>query len=292
MKSMTGFGKARVETGPLSVTVEISSVNRKQFDLRLNLANELREFEPVFRKMVAAEIQRGSINAKLTVDFAESLRPDALQINRSVAAYYMKEFNTLGESLGLSGHLDINTLAQLPQIITEGEVKLDLDGLKSTAEQAMAKALTALVAMRSAEGAALQSDLFERLGTLKSYVTDITERAPAVITDYKQRLEERIQQMLGEEVPVEADVLAREVAVFADRADISEEMTRMYSHFQQMEDLIKSDAGGRAMDFLIQEMFREINTTGSKANDSLIAAKVVAFKTELERMREQVQNIE
>ena len=292
MKSMTGFGKGQADKSGIAVVAEISTVNRKQLDVRLNLPSELRQFEPRFRKMVAGAVQRGSISIKVQLTYGEELIGQSISIDHAAASAYVAECMSLGEELGIDATLSVRDLINIPDFVTRKAPAVDSDLMAEIAEEAIAKALADLVAMRSVEGAELYEDLKQRRLQLMEMVAAIAERAPAVVQEYRGKLKERVE-LLTEDLELDNDTLIREVAVFADRADISEEMTRLQSHFVQMEQLFESGDGvGRALDFLIQEMFREINTTGSKANDSEISRNVVSFKTELERVREQVQNIE
>lgn len=292
MKSMTGFGKGQASSNGVDCTVEISSVNRKQLDLRFNIPTELKGFEPDFRKHIAKYVSRGAVNVKFIVDYDESLKSQAITINKEVAAHYVNEFKALAVNLGISDSVSISDLVALPEVVTAKDIDLDADLFKDSCMDAMKAALDSFVNMRSEEGLVLKADLLERRKGLELLVDEIKERAPLVIVEYQEKLKERVQTLL-QDMELDEDSLSREVAYFADRCDISEEVTRLYSHFQQFDKLVNdSKPVGRALDFLIQELFREINTTGSKANDAEIAKRVVSFKTELEKIREQVQNIE
>lgn len=292
MKSMTGFGKGQASSNGVDCTVEISSVNRKQLDLRFNIPTELKGLEPALRKALLERVSRGAVNVKFIVDYDESLKSQAITINKEVAAHYVNEFKLLAVNLGISDSVSISDLVALPEVVTEKDIDLDADLFKDSCLEAMKVALDNFVNMRSEEGLVLKADLLERRKGLELFVDKIRERAPFVINEYRDKLKERVELLL-QDMALDEESLAREVAYFADRCDISEEVTRLYSHFQQFDKLVHDTKPvGRALDFLIQEMFREINTTGSKANDAEIARLVVSFKTELEKVREQVQNIE
>lgn len=289
---MTGFGKGQASSAGVNVIVEISSVNRKQLDVRFHTPAELRVFESEFRTHLLQFVSRGSVNVKFVVDYDPSLKQQSVVINHDVAAQYLKEFTELSSKLGIAGGLTITDLIALPEVVTEKETEVDPELFKDCCMQALDEAIGKFVAMRSAEGLELKDDLIKRRNFLETLVKEIEERSPLVVVEYQEKLKERVEKLL-QEMRLDEDSLAREVAYFADRCDISEEMTRLYSHFIQLDTLISEDKPvGRALDFLVQEMFREINTTGSKANDSEISKRVVRFKTELEKVREQVQNME
>lgn len=292
MRSMTGFGKGQANSNGINVIVEISSVNRKQLDVRFNTPSELRVFEPEFRSRLLQFVSRGSVNVKFVVDYDPSLKQEAVVINHDVAARYLKEFKDLASEIGIAGSLTISDLITLPEVVTEKETELDPELFKSCCMEALDQAIEKFVKMRADEGQELKDDLSKRRDLLETIVKEIEERSPVVIVEYQEKLKIRVQKLL-QELRLDEDSLAREVAYFADRCDISEEMTRLYSHFIQLDKLVAEDKPvGRALDFLVQEMFREINTTGSKANDAEISKRVVRFKTELEKVREQVQNME
>ncbi len=292
MRSMTGFGKGQANGNGINVTVEISSVNRKQLDLRFNMPAELKTFEPEFRKTLSEQISRGSVNIKFAVDYDPALKLESVVINREVAARYMNEFNSMASELGIEGSITISDLIALPEVVVEKETDLDPEPFRNCCVDALKQALVKFVDMRAAEGVELKEDLIKRRRLLETIVDEIEDRTPLVVVEYQQKLKERVEKLL-QEMRLDEESLAREVAYFADRCDISEEMTRLHSHFVQLDKLVEEDKPvGRALDFLVQEMFREINTTGSKANDAEISKRVVRFKTELEKVREQVQNME
>ncbi len=290
MKSMTGFGKGQCEREGIISTVEVSSVNRKQLDIRFNQVAELRAFEADYRKVVSAAIGRGTVNVKIVLT---SSLGTSININKALAAKYVSELKALAIELDIEPTLSISDVANFPDVISEQVNEVDHVLMNEITLEALNEAIQNLVEMRAVEGAELEKDLIERQEILAGYVAEIEQQSPTVVLEYQTKLKERVKKLLQGEIEIDPMLLAQEVAVFAERADISEEITRLKSHFIQFLDLLSSPAPvGRNLDFLVQEIYREINTTGTKAHDSIISTNVVRFKTELEKIREQVQNVE
>lgn len=291
LTSMTGFGRGQASADGWRADVELSSVNRKQFDVSLSLPRDLSALESRVQAMVHGRIRRGHVKGTVRVQgppaAAVAIAPDA-------ARQQIEALRQLARELGLRDDLSASTLLRLqptPSATGEG-APLATDRLWPLVERATDQALAALVAMRQAEGRALEADLRGRLSALQALLPEIQARAPLVADEYRTALRRRLEEA---KVPVLADdpSLLRELALFADRADVSEELTRLQSHFAQAAELLASaEPCGRALDFLCQEFFREINTTGSKANDATLATLVIRFKAELEALREQIQNVE
>lgn len=290
ISSMTGFGRGEAGDGTRKVTVEIGSVNRKQFDCNITLPRELAVLEGKLQSFIRARVTRGYLKGSVSVSVAEGMppSPDLSQLRPQIAA-----LRAAASALGLSDDLTASSLLALPDaarcFLSPGAP----ENIWPLLESALAEALDRLTAMRLAEGENLKRDLLSRLDALRHIEGEIAGRAPTVPQRYREALEKRLTALLPAENAIAPELLAREVAAFADRCDISEELTRLDSHFKQA-DKIFADGGacGRTLDFLCQEMFREINTAGSKANDAEIARLVILFKTGLEAIREQVQNIE
>lgn len=290
LHSMTGFGRGATAANGWRVDVELSSVNRKQFDLSLALPRDLAVLEPRASALVHARVRRGHVKGSVrlqgTTDAAPALRTDA-------ARAQVEALRAAAVALGLADDLTASALLRLPQSVLQGDATPpDTEALWPLVEQALGQALDALTTMRAAEGGALAADLGQRLDRLASVLPALRERAPGVLADYRASLAKRLEGLaLG--VSADDPSLLRELALFADRCDISEELTRLESHFAQARELLASpEPCGRALDFLCQELFREINTVGSKANDAVLAKLVIGFKAELEAFREQVQNVE
>ncbi|MCK5834669.1 MAG: YicC family protein [Lentisphaeria bacterium] len=291
MKSMTGFGKGSFEKDGVVSTVEISTVNRKQLDIRFNQVSEIRAFEIDYRKVIALHLARGTVNVKVVLT---AVGGSQVSINRELLKKYTTDLTEVAKALGVNGELKIADLMTLPQVIREESGGIDPVLANEVTTAALNLALESLVKMRSFEGEEMRRDLELRVDSLMTMVEKINVQSPLVVEAFHTRLKERVAVLLKDTIELDEVALAREVAFFAERSDISEELTRLDSHFVQMKTLLgqQEQPVGRNLDFLIQEIYREINTTGTKASDSEISKQVVAFKTELEKIREQVQNVE
>ena len=291
LKSMTGFGEGMAASGEVRVAVELSSVNRKQLDVNVNLPRNLVTLDAQVQRHVRGEFSRGRVSGIVRVEAADG-SAGAVQIDGRLAAQYVEGIRKAATKLKLADDLGAEAVARLPGVVSLEQESLDADHVAAVLDEAMAKALRGLARMRKAEGKALETDLRTRLGLLDGYKKAIRKLAPTVVASYREKLFQRLGEAgLGD--LASDDRVVKEVALFADRCDISEELTRLRSHLAQARKLLRStEPVGRTLDFLCQELFREINTIGSKAYEVEITRHVVAFKTELERIREQVQNIE
>lgn len=291
IRSMTGFGRGEERCRGFKVCVELGSVNRKQFDCALSLPREWFALEPMLQNLLRQHVARGYVKASVTLssDGGDSVLLDIMAIERQVA-----ELRIVARNLGLPDDLTATSLLQLPEV-QRPRLAVDLlESLWPALEKATLSALEALDTMRQREGTLLREVLLQRIQELRGVSEQISELAPTVPLAYKSVLEQRLAKLL-ENQGIEEDtaIVAREVAIFADRCDISEELTRLHSHFEQIElTLARGGVCGRTLDFLCQEMFREINTTGAKANHAEISRMTIQFKAGLEAIREQVQNIE
>ncbi len=292
LQSMTGYGRGHAQGDGVAVQVEVHAVNRKQLDVVCNLPRPLAHLEAAIMPCVRPAVARGRVTVDVKVDWTQRARCQAVRVDTDLAAAYVKRLRAAARQLDVSQELDIMFIAGLPDVVQHVPPHEDSARIQPVLEKAVRMALRALLAMRRREGRALQQDLRERLDALGQRLEAIQSAAPAVARRYRKRLQQRIDAA-GLALDGADERLLKEVALFADRSDIQEEITRLQSHLQQARRLMRSrEAAGRALDFLAQECFREINTIGSKANDAAILQQVVAFKTELERIREQVQNIE
>lgn len=290
--SMTGFGRGEACEGAVKAVVELSTVNRKQFDCNISLQRELASLDSKLQALVHTRVSRGYVKGLVTVSAANAEAAGAGMDLKTVAAQ-VSAVRAVAQALGLKDDLTASTLLRLPDVLRPRVLPEDPLELWPLIERAARAALENLEAMRLQEGAALEHDLRVRFGALEVLSGEIAKLAPAVPAAYKAVLEKRLAELLGPGCVADPALVAREVAVFADRCDVSEELTRLASHFVQVVKVL--DAGGacgRTLDFLCQELFREINTTGSKANDAEISKRVIEFKAGLEAAREQVQNIE
>lgn len=289
--SMTGFGRGHAAGAEWAVDVEISTVNRKQYDCSVTMPRAfMPALEARIQNRVRASLARGSIRAGITIT-PVAADGAAAPLDLNLARQRVAALRQAAAELHLPDDLGAAALLALDGLFPAGTTAGDTEALWAVLETALAEALDGVVEMRRREGASIAADIRGRLRGLETLAAEIRGRAPEVPKQYAEALRRRIAE-LGV-ADVDETALAREVAFFADRCDISEEQTRLQSHFEQAETLLSGDtACGRALDFLCQEFFREINTTGSKANDIEITRRVIAFKTGLEAIREQVQNLE
>ena len=291
MKSMTGFGRAEIVHGGRKFRAEVASVNRKQTDIVVNLPRELAELEPQVRALVGRAVSRGRINVYIALELAGE-QHGALMVDHDLAKQYRDALAELSEELGTELELTGTDLLRAPGVLTVADSTLEVDAVWPSIEKLVRKAMTELIKMRRAEGKHLQEDLGEKLAALQAEVEAVRELAPGVIETHRANLRRRLAEG-GVEIDLSDERILKEIGLFSDRSDITEETTRLASHFKQMAKYLKSkEPVGRAMDFLAQEMNRELNTIGSKANNAAIAQHIVNAKTELEKMREQVQNVE
>ncbi len=292
LRSMTGYGRGQATEHGITVTVEMSGVNRKTLDLVCALPRSLQSLEPRILAVIQERITRGRISLDVSIDYGAASQRQRVQFNHALAAAYVDTLREQARALKLDGSLSLDVLVQLPGVVNVAPPQADLDAVWSVMAQAVRRALRAFEQMRRKEGKALQSDLQARIQLLKSRVTDIRKQAPNVVKQYRTQLGKRLAEA-GWQKALQDDRLVRELALFADRSDISEELTRLDSHIKQAMQMTRSrQATGRSLDFMAQEMLREINTVGSKGHDARLLHHVVEFKAELERIREQVQNIE
>lgn len=290
MRSMTGYGRGKALLAGHQITVELSSVNRKQSEIALSLPRTLVELEPRIRDEINTRISRGRLTVAVAVH--SSSRKTEKSINVKAAKTYYEELVQLRKALKLKDDISIEAVLRGPGVLSEETETLDPDLFWPSVQQALKAALNQLIDMRRKEGAALAKDFARRLKFLEQQTAQIAARAPLVLEKYREALLQRTRNS-GLEIQANDERLLKEIVFFSDRSDISEELTRLKSHFVQVKDLLKKDeAIGRTLDFIIQEMNREVNTIGSKGNDLEISQTVVALKTELEKIREQAQNIE
>ncbi len=291
LKSMTGFGEGTASADDIRVAVEISSVNRKQLDVNINLPRTLVALDAQVQNRVRQEFSRGRISGTIRVE-AGNGSAGTVKVDAKLAAQYIEGIRAVAKKLKLADDLGAETIARLPGLVSLEQESLDADHVSAVLDVALDKALRGLARMRAAEGKALATDLRERLVLLEGWMKEIKGLSANVVKSQRKKLLQRLEEAgLGDLAADER--IIKEMALFADRCDISEELTRLKSHLAQARKLLRStESVGRTLDFLCQELFREINTVGSKANEVEITKRVVDFKTELERIREQVQNVE
>ena len=289
---MTGYGWGEGAQDGFKVTVELSSVNRKQGEISINLPRELEVLEAQIRDEIHRRIARGRLTARVSLHAAENEAARA-HLNKPLAQAYARELARLAKELKLEGSVSLDLLVRAPGVLQTNEEMADAEDFWPSVEKALQQALVMLVKMRQREGTHLEKDLRGRIAAMRKSVATVQKQAPLVQKRYREQLLERIKNAGLDAMAIDEERLLKEVVYFADRSDISEELTRLESHFLQFDDCLRSkEPVGRTLDFLAQEMNREINTIGSKANDSLISREVVILKTELEKFREQAQNVE
>lgn len=289
---MTGYGRGECAKDGFKFTVELNSINRKQSDIAINLPKELVELEPRIRDEINAQLSRGRINAVIAYHRSATKGAAPVELDETLAMAYLKAIEQLRRKTKLNGTITLETVLRAPGVLKLAETTVDAEVVWPSIETALKKGLNELVKMREKEGKFLARDLGARLDTLAAGVTTIRQSAPETIKRYREQLQARVKDA-GLDVPLDDDRLMKEVVFFADRCDITEELTRLESHLRQFRDSLQAkEPVGRTLDFLSQEMNRELNTIGSKANAAQISQEIVRLKAELERIREQIQNIE
>jgi uncharacterized protein (TIGR00255 family) len=287
---MTGYGAASVRAGELRVTVELSSVNRKQLDVVFRLPPQLAALESRIQKIIQEQISRGRISGTVLLEAANG--GAMIQIDHARAEETVKQLRRTAKKLNLADDLNASVLLQVPGLLKMQSGEQTPEEFFPCLEKALTAALKKLNAMRLREGKALEADFLVRLKLLEQMLTAIQARAPQIAANYRKKLFDGLESAGLKNVATDERII-REIALFGEKSDIAEEITRLESHIAQFKKILRGgEPAGRPLDFLAQEFFREINTIGSKANDLKITEQVVAFKTELERIREQIQNVE
>lgn len=292
LKSMTGFGRGEARIGDKYFLVELKSVNHRYVDVSIKLPKKFTYLEENIRKNIKTFIQRGRIEAFISY---ESVGGSDVKVTADMylAKEYLNALNKLSGELSIQNDVTASLIARFPDIIKIEKRDENEDEIWECLEEALNGALAKLTQMRKEEGDRLKEDLQMRLNRTKDYVAQTKERSPIIIHEYRQRLTERIKEIINEDISFDENRIASEVALFAEKSNITEEIVRLHSHIGQFaKTLNEDDAIGRKLDFLLQEMNREVNTIGSKANDLYTSNIVINIKSEFEKMREQVQNIE
>ena len=293
VKSMTGFGRCETEINGRAITVEIKSVNHRYFEFSCRITRGYSFLEDKLKAFVNARVARGKIDMFVSVGAADGV-PCEVAVNHSLVSGYLAAMKEISDTYGVPNDASVVALSRFPDVFTVNKAPVDEEQLTSDVLTAADAALNSFVAMRETEGARMKADILSRAETILSIVSEIEERSPQTVREYENRLLERIRQTL-ENLSVEVDEqrILTEVAVFAGKVAVAEETVRLRSHFEQLRAFLSLDQPvGRKIDFIIQEMNREANTIGSKVQDAVLAHKVVDIKSEIEKIREQVQNIE
>ena len=291
VKSMTGYGRARQERNGRSITVEVRSVNNRYLDCTVKMPRAYIFAEDAMKALVQKSISRGKVDVFVTMDTVEADQT-VVQVNEALARSYYEALSRLQEMFVLSNDLSPVALAKFPDVLTVTKAEEDLEMISADICAVLEEALTAHRQMRSVEGEKLFSDIAGRADTIESVVAKVEERSPQTVSEYRARLEAKMREVLQSTTIDESRILT-EAAIFADKIAVDEETVRLRSHLSQLRTMLSGDEPvGRKLDFLIQEVNRECNTIGSKCNDLTIARDVVNMKAEVEKIREQVQNIE
>jgi uncharacterized protein (TIGR00255 family) len=288
---MTGYGRGQSSHNGSKFSVELNSVNRKQSDVVVTLPRELSELEPRVRDVINAEVSRGRLNVVVSAHYSAP-KTQAVALDTNLARTYFRAMVELQKELNAAGEINIETILRAPGVVRTPEEQFSPEDAWPHVESALKEALAELVKMREREGKHLAKDLIHRLKTVRSCVRKIRTLQPGVLKRHRQSLLERIEKA-GLELQIDDERLVKEVVFFADKSDISEELTRLESHFAQFaHHLRRNEPVGRTLEFMCQEIGREFNTLGAKANDVEISQLVVTCKAEMEKIREQIQNIE
>ena len=291
VKSMTGYGRARQERNGRNITVEVRSVNNRYLDCTVKMPRAYIFAEDAMKALVQKYISRGKVDVFVTVD-AVTADQTVVQVNEPLARSYYQALSRLREMFSLEDELSASTLARFPDVLAVTKAEEDLEMISADICAVLEEALTAHRQMRSVEGEKLFSDIAGRADTIESIVAKVEERSPQTVSEYRARLEAKMREVLQSTTLDESRILT-EAAIFADKIAVDEETVRLRSHLSQLRTMLSGDEPvGRKLDFLIQEVNRECNTIGSKCNDLTIARDVVNMKAEVEKIREQVQNIE
>lgn len=291
MKSMTGFGRAEIHDPERRVTAEIKSVNHRYLDFNIKLPKKLGCFEAAIRALLKEYMERGKADVFIS---CEDYTAGGVEIayNREAAKSYLGYFRQMEEEFGLENDVRVSFLARCPEVLTLNEGTPDEEALWAVMERALREAAGQLTAARAAEGRALFADVNEKLDRMTELLLQVEKRSPQILADYRERLETKMRELLSD-TQIEESRIAAEVILFADKICTDEETVRLKSHIESMRrELLKEGSIGRRLDFIAQEMNREANTILSKANDLETSDTAISLKTEIEKIREQIQNIE
>ena len=291
IKSMTGFGRCEVLKDSRKFTVELKSVNHRYLDVNIRMPKKLNFFETSIRTLLKSYADRGKVDIFITYeDLSQS--QVSVKYNAALAAEYLKYLNQMAEEFSLDNDVRVSTLSRYPEVFTMEECSEDEDELWNGLKEALEGAFSQFVEMRTKEGERLKEDILLKLDLLSEQIRFIEERSPQIIAEYRTKLEEKMRELL-EDTQIDDNRIAAEVILFADKICTDEEVVRLKSHIQHMKETLEESNGiGRKLDFIAQEMNREANTILSKANDLDISIRAISLKTEIEKIREQIQNIE
>ena len=291
VKSMTGFGRCEVSEGTRKMTVEMKSVNHRYLDVNMKMPKKLNFFDASIRSLIKTYIQRGKVD--LFISFEDTAETNfSLKYNQELAGEYLKYLQQMADQFGLENDIRVSTLSRYPEVLSMEEVQVDEEELWNLLERALKGACEQFVETRIKEGENLKTDLLAKLDEMLENVAYISQRSPQIVGEYRKKLEDKVKELL-EDAHIEESRLATEITIFADKICVDEEIVRLKSHIEHTKATLESGgAVGRKLDFIAQEMNREANTILSKANDLEVSNHAIELKTEIEKVREQIQNIE
>lgn len=291
IKSMTGFGRCEISEAERKFTVEMKGVNHRYLDVNIRMPKKLNFFETSIRNLLKTYAQRGKVDIFITYeDMSEG--QVSLKYNQNLAAEYLSYFKKMEETFGLDNDIRVSTLSRCPEVLTMEEQVVDEDELWNGLKKALEGAFQQFVETRTVEGENLKKDIIEKLDDMLETVGYIEERSPQIVAEYREKLETKVKELLGD-TQMDEGRIAAEVVIFADKICTDEEVVRLKSHIKHMKETFEAGEGiGRKLDFIAQEMNREANTILSKANDLEVSNRAIDLKTCIEKVREQIQNIE
>lgn len=291
LKSMTGFGRCEIVTNEYKISVEMKAVNHRYLDLSIKMPKKFNYFEARIRNLLKDHIQRGKVDIFIIYeDYTDNTL--CLNYNNTLAAEYMSCFKNMEEQFGISNDIKVSNLARMPEVLTMEQMPEDENHMWNLLAQALEEAARKFVKARLCEGEHLKGDMLVKLDSMLDMVSYIEERSPKLIAEYRTKLEDKVKDLLSNTM-IDDGRIAAEVTIYADKICVDEETVRLRSHIEQTKSELKNGGTiGRKLDFIAQEMNREANTILSKANDLVVSDKAIALKTEIEKVREQIQNIE
>ncbi|BCZ26012.1 hypothetical protein EUBC25_00990 [Claveliimonas bilis] len=292
IKSMTGFGRCELADGERKFTIEMKGVNHRYLDVNIRMPKKLNFFETAIRNLLKQSVSRGKVDIFITYEDLSEAQA-VLKYNETLAKEYLVCLKQMEESFGLENDIRVSTLSRYPEVLTMEEQALDAEEIWNVLKKAMEGALEQFVETRTMEGENLKKDILSKLDGMQKLVAYIEERSPEIVKEYREKLEEKVKELL-EDSQIDDGRIAAEVVIFADKICTDEEVVRLKSHISHMQEVLRSEESGigRKLDFIAQEMNREANTILSKANDLEVSNCGIDLKTEIEKVREQIQNIE
>ncbi|MCA0969259.1 YicC family protein [Halobacillus litoralis] len=292
VRSMTGYGKETVHVGDTQIDVEVRSVNHRFLDISTKAPRHLLFMEEKMKRAVKDKLSRGRVELFVTIE-GEGLFDKKVDVDDQLVSQYIEKLQDIKDRYQLTGDVSIDMVSKLDDIFTVREIEGSTDELQQSLIEAVERALDRLLSMRVEEGLRLRDDFEKRLDTIKTILAKLEEKRPGIVEEYREKIRERIEEYAGETLDPDQSRVLQEVGLLAEKGDVTEELTRLDAHVEQfLTTLDKKEAIGRKLDFVVQEMHREVNTIGSKSNDAEVSEWVVALKSEIEKVKEQVQNVE